>query len=467
MNPLFDRIVSILEDARTQVVRSVNSAMVLAYWHIGRALVEHVQEGDARAKYGRGLMDELSRRLVKHLGRDYSTTNLRYFRAFYLAYADRAPKIRHMPGGESSPTAETPRIGRPRNIRHMPGGESSPAPGTPPRGRPRNIRHMAGGVLIDLERAIRRNVDRHGFSSVLGWSHYRLLMTVEHEAERRFLEIEAERGNWSVPHLERQIHTQLFARLLKSRDKAGVLDLSSRGQVLERPVDAIKQPYVLDFLDLPEHPQLRESDIEGAILEKLQHFLLELGKGFAFVARQKRLSFEDEQFYVDLVFYNVILKCYLLVDLKLGKLTHQDVGQMDSYVRLFDEQGRTKGDGPTIGLILCAEKNAAVARYSVLHENKQLFAAKYVTYLPSVKELSASSPGRSACSRPVQQPPCAWVRCRCVRVARLRRAVRPAERPGGDAPKHPDPGFRRLPRWLLARIIHDGWRRWAAAVAVR
>jgi predicted nuclease of restriction endonuclease-like (RecB) superfamily len=195
------------------------------------------------------------------------------------------------------------------------------------------------------------------------------------------------RGAWSVPHLERQIHTQLFARLLKSRDKAGVMDLASRGQVLERPADTIKQPYVLDFLDLPESPRLRESDLESAILEKLQHFLLELGKGFAFVARQRRLSFDDEHFYVDLVFYNVILKCYLLIDLKLGKLTHQDVGQMDSYVRLFDAQGRTDGDGPTIGLILCAEKNEAVARYSVLHENEQLFAARYVFYLPSVKEL--------------------------------------------------------------------------------
>jgi hypothetical protein len=144
---------------------------------------------------------------------------------------------------------------------------------------------------------------------------------------------------------------------------------------------------VLDFLDLPESAALRESDLESAILAKLSNFLLELGKGFAFVARQKRLSFEDEHFYVDLVFYNVILKCYLLVDLKLGKLTHQDVGQMDSYVRLFDDQGRTKGDGPTIGLILCAEKNEAVARYSILHEHEQLFAAKYVTYLPSVEEL--------------------------------------------------------------------------------
>ena len=226
-----------------------------------------------------------------------------------------------------------------------------------------------------------------GFSPALGWSHYRLLMNVPHEAERRFYEIEAERAPWPVQHLERQIHTHLFARLLKSRDKAGVMDLATRGQVLDRPVDAIKDPVVLDFLDLPDSEILRESDLESAILSKLSHFLLELGKGFAFVARQKRLSFEDEHFYVDLVFYNVILKCYLLIDLKLGKLGHQDVGQMDSYVRLFDAQGRTQGDGPTIGLILCAEKNEAVARYSVLHEHEQLFAAKYVTYLPSVEEL--------------------------------------------------------------------------------
>lgn len=190
-----------------------------------------------------------------------------------------------------------------------------------------------------------------------------------------------------MEHLERQIHTQLFARLLKSRDQPGVMDLAARGQAVERPIDLMKSPVVLDFLDLPDGEVLRESDLEGAILSKLSQFLLELGKGFAFVARQKRLTFEDEHFYVDLVFYNIILKCYLLIDLKLGKLTHQDVGQMDSYVRLFDAQRRTEGDGPTIGLILCAEKNEAVARYSILHEHEQLFAAKYVTYLPSVEEL--------------------------------------------------------------------------------
>ena len=362
--PLLERVVSILEEARAQVVRSVNSAMVLAYWQIGRELVEYYQGGAVRAEYGDQLLDALSARLRERVGRGYSTTNLRYFRTFYLAYADRAPKIRHIQGGESAL-----------------------APVSASKGAERKIRHTTSGVLRDLASATGQHAGLDGFSSVLGWSHYRLLMNVEHEAERRFYEIEAERGPWPVQHLERQIHTHLFARLLKSRDKAGVLDLATRGQVLERPVDAIKHPMVLDFLDLPDSETLRESDLESAILGKLSHFLLELGKGFAFVARQKRLSFEDENFYVDLVFYNVILKCYLLIDLKLGKLTHQDVGQMDSYLRIFDAQARTEGDGPTIGLILCAQKNEAVARYSILHGNEQLFAAKYVTYLPSAEEL--------------------------------------------------------------------------------
>jgi predicted nuclease of restriction endonuclease-like (RecB) superfamily len=224
--------------------------------------------------------------------------------------------------------------------------------------------HKARDVSAALDLAASSEGGLAGFSARLSWSHYRTLTKISHAAERAFYEIQAELGNWSVPQLERQIHTHLFARLLKSRDKAGVLDLAARGQVLERPADAIKHPYVLDFLDLPENAQLRESDLESAILEKLQHFLLEIGKGFAFVARQKRLSFEDEHFYVDLVFYNVILKCYLLIDLKLGKLTHQDVGQMDSYVRLFDEQDRTEGDGPTIGLILCAPRRCRTQRCS-------------------------------------------------------------------------------------------------------
>jgi predicted nuclease of restriction endonuclease-like (RecB) superfamily len=353
--PLLDRVISILDAARAQVVRSVNSAMVLAYWQIGREIVEYHQGGAVRAEYGDQLLELLSAQLAERVGRGYSVTNLRYFRLFYLTYAEREPTIRHKPRDE---------------LLAVPGKH-----------------HKARDVSAALERAVAPGATLTGFSGRLSWSHYRTLTKVTHPAERAFYEIEAEFGDWSVPQLERQIHTHLFARLLKSRNKAGVMDLATRGQVLERPVDAIKHPLVLDFLDLPESETLRESDLESAILGKLSHFLLELGKGFAFVARQKRLSFDHEHFYVDLVFYNVILKCYLLIDLKLGKLTHQDVGQMDSYVRLFDSQGRTEGDGPTIGLILCAEKNEAVARYSILHENEQLFAAKYVTYLPSVAEL--------------------------------------------------------------------------------
>jgi predicted nuclease of restriction endonuclease-like (RecB) superfamily len=356
---LFDRIATILEGGQARVVRAVNLEMVLVYWEIGRALVEHLQEGDVRAGYGKGFIDELSEKLRARFGAGFSSTNLRYFRTFFLAYQDRTPRTVGVEEERPSSLPAPQRYGAKGAIRHLGGGESGSASQT------------------QLE----------GFSSVLGWTHYRALMKVENPAARRFYEIEAEREGWSAEHLERQIHTQLFARLHKSRDKAGVLDLASRGQVLERPIDAIKHPYVLDFLDLPEGHALREQDLETAILDQLQQFLLELGKGFAFVARQKRITFEDEHFYIDLVFYNIVLKCHLLIDLKLGKLAHQDVGQMDSYVRLFDDQCRNEGDNPTIGLILCAEKNEAIARYSILHGHEQLFAAKYVTYLPSEEEL--------------------------------------------------------------------------------
>ncbi|MFO0579208.1 MAG: PDDEXK nuclease domain-containing protein [Polyangia bacterium] len=356
---LFERVVSILEDARSRVVRTVHSEMVLAYWHIGRVIVEHLQGGDARAEYGEQVLETLSARLSQRYGKGFSITNLRYFRLFYQTYAERRPEIHH-------------------------GARDESAPGRGPRQKPR----QSGELVTDLAQASQPVDSGLGFESGLSWTHYRTLTRVPDRAARRFYELEAAREGWSVPHLERQIHTQLFTRLLKSRDKSGVLELATRGQVLERPVDSLRDPYVLDFLSLPEAHQLRESDLEDAILGQLQAFLLELGKGFAFVARQKRLAYDDEHFYVDLVFYNCILKCYLLIDLKVGRLSHQDVGQMDSYVRLWDDQQTTEGDNPTIGLILCAEKNEAVARYSVLNENKQIFAAKYVTYLPTEEELA-------------------------------------------------------------------------------
>lgn len=355
---LFDRIVAILEEARRRVVHAVNNQMVISYWHIGREIVEHLQGGGPRAKYGENLLAGLSARLTRRYGEGFSVTNLRYIRQFYQVYSDRSPQIHHPPGDEL------------------------PSPSLPAANH-----HPPGDVLEDLALALEQTDRIRGFSPRLGWSHYRILSKVKHRAERLFYEIEAAKEGWSKEHLERQIHTHLFARLWKSRDKAGVLDLARNGQRLTQPIDTLREPYVLDFLHLPESEQLRESDLESAILAKLQAFLLELGKGFAFVARQKRLAYDDEFFYVDLVFYNCILKCYLLIDLKVGRLTHGDVGQMDSYVRLWDEQYTTEGDNPTIGLILCAEKNEAVARYSVLSESKQLFAAKYVTYLPTVEEL--------------------------------------------------------------------------------
>jgi predicted nuclease of restriction endonuclease-like (RecB) superfamily len=359
---LVERVAALIEEAQSRVVRSVNSSAVLAAWHVGREVVEFVQKGSPRAEYGEQVINELSRRLQPRVGRGYSVRNLRYFRSFYLTYTDRIPAIideDEFGTGRVPNLLETSEQSA-AQIWHKPSAKSSTS-----RAQPAAL----------------------GFSSRLSWSHYRTLTKVDDPDARSFYEIEAASENWSVEHLERQIHTQLHLRLRKSGDKKGVMDLARRGQVVERPIDALKDPVVMDLFGLPQSELLRESDLETAIISKLSQFLLELGKGFAFVARQKRLSFEDEEFFVDLVFYNIILKCYLLVDLKLGKLTHQDVGQMDSYVRLFDAQGRTPSDGPTIGLILCAEKNEAIARYSILREHKQLFAAKYVTYLPSVDEL--------------------------------------------------------------------------------
>jgi len=322
-NNLFDRVVSILEQARLNTVRSINNNMVIAYWLIGREIVSEVQDGEERAEYGKQIIENLSRCLTKEYGRGFSTTNLRYFRTFYATYSSRIPEIRHIAGGELTASKK---------------------------------RHTQSGVLEAMKMAVEQTSVKRGFSPNLGWSHYRALMNVKHQNERLFYEIETEKEGWDVKHLKRQIHTFLFARLLKSRNKAGAMELASQGQEFTSPSDTIKNPYILDFLGLPDAEVYHESDIEKAIIANLQSFLLELGKGFAFVGRQKRIQFEDEYFYVDLVFYNCILKCYLLIDLKVGELTHQNIGQMDGYIRMFDDKYLTEGDNPTIGLILCAKK---------------------------------------------------------------------------------------------------------------
>lgn len=345
---LFERVAAILEQVRSEVARTINSRMVLAYWHIGRLIVEEEQKGENRAEYGQRIIEGLSRRLTEKYGKGFSTTNLWDFRRFYVVYAGRSPEILRPVGGESV---------IPEKL-HPVGGESD-------------------------------SVSSAGISDALSWTHYRLLMRVENDQARSFYEIEAARNKWSRRELERQITSLLFERLLKSRDKKGMLELARNGNALKNPLDVIKDPYVLEFLDLPESHRLVEGNLEEALITHLQEFLLELGSGFAFVARQKRLTLEGDHFYADLVFYHIRLKCYVIIDLKVAKLTHADLGQMQMYVHYFDRKIRGEGDNPSIGLILCTDKNDAVVRYVLNEENKQIFASRYKLELPDEKKLAA------------------------------------------------------------------------------
>jgi predicted nuclease of restriction endonuclease-like (RecB) superfamily len=358
---LFGRVVAILEQARSNVVRTVNSSMVVAYWLIGREIVEDVQEGENRAEYGKQVLDDLSKRLNQRYGKGFSVPNLQNFRKLYLAYPGRAA-IQYPAGTKSSDDRPTP-----QNQYHS-GMELVSLPAE---------RHPSGAEITG------------GFNPDLSWSHYRALMRVAKRDARDFYEQEAAECGWSKTQLERQIRTSYYERILANKGEAGLLPANHErlpGDPLS-PVHALKSPYVLEFLDLPDSTDLHERDLEQSIIDNLQAFLLELGKGFSFVARQKHIRFDDDDFYLDLVFYNYRLKCFLLIDLKIGKLTHRDVGQMDGYVRLFEDRFKVPGDNPTIGLILCSDKTESVARYSVLQESKQLFAAKYLEFLPTEEEL--------------------------------------------------------------------------------
>ncbi len=227
----------------------------------------------------------------------------------------------------------------------------------------------------------------HALSDQLSWTHYRLLLRVENENSRNFYLQETVNSRWSTRELERQIGALLYERLALSKDKAGVKQLSVKGIVVNKPEDLVKDPYVLEFLGLKENEKYLESDIETALLGKLKDFLLELGKGFSFVARQKRISVDGDHYYVDLVFYNYLLRCFVLIDLKVGKLIPQDIGQLDFYVRYFEKEMKRGGDNPTIGLILCSDKNETMVKYTLLSKNKNIFASKYKLYLPSEEEL--------------------------------------------------------------------------------
>ena len=223
-------------------------------------------------------------------------------------------------------------------------------------------------------------------SFTLSWSHYVFLISVENPDERSFYEIEAATGGWTLAELKRQFNSGLYERLALSRDRDAIRDLAREGQIVTQPKDVLKNPYVLEFLGLEERPRYSESDLESAIIDKLEHFLLELGKGFLFEARQKRFSFDDEHFFVDLVFYNRLLRCYVLIDLKIGKLSHQDLGQMQMYVNYFDRHVKTAAERPTVGIILCKKKHEALVEIT-LPEDSSIYAPEYQLYLPSKEQL--------------------------------------------------------------------------------
>lgn len=368
---LAERIRRIWETARTHAVRTVNTSHVCANWLIGQQIVEAEQAGARRATYGEQLLERLSTRLAKEFGSGFSAAGLRYMRLFYLGYPGLLP-IHHAVRDESPPGRKGRRGSR---IRHAVRDESSA---------------LAERTRQALQRPIREASapwKPGGLHPGLSWTHYRTLLKVERREARDFYEIETVANGWSARQLERQVDSLLFERLSKSRDRKGLLALAKRGQLVSRPADAIKDPYVLEFLDLPASNRLVESELEAALISQLQSFLLELGSGFAFVARQARLTLDGDHFFADLVFYHTKLKCYVVIDLKVRKLSHADLGQMQLYVNYYDREVAGPGDNPTIGLILCTEKNAAVVRYVLGSAHERIFASRYKLHLPSEAEL--------------------------------------------------------------------------------
>ena len=352
---LFARTAQIVEAARGQVSRTVNTAMVHAHWFIGREIVEVEQHGEARAEYGDQLVRTLAGRLTKRFGRGFSYPSVKRMKQFYLTF----------PQGSAIP-------------QDLAGDKGS----TP-------LSLLAAGVKGSTPLSLSAEALAARFPPLLTWSHYLVLLKVRDDQARAFYEIEAAREAWSVRELERQIASLLCERLAKSRDKDEVLALAKRGQQVAEPRDVIKDPFVLEFLGLEERASWLERDLEQAIIDRLEAFLLELGKGFCFVARQKRITLDGDHFYIDLVFYNRLLRCFVLIDLKLGKLVHQDLGQMQMYVNYFDRYQREEHEAATVGVVLCSDKNDAMVKITLPEDNAQIHASRYQLYLPTEDELRA------------------------------------------------------------------------------
>ncbi len=342
--PLIERVRALVQSARRAAATSVNTLQVLTNFEIGRLIVEHEQAGDTRAGYGKETVKALAANLTAEFGRGFSKANLEYMRRFYLVWRDRPVQIAQKASGQL----------------------------------PRISRKPSGGLIPISETPSRNSADPF----TLSWSHYVVLLGIKDAEERSFYEIESAQSGWSVPELKRQLDSSLYERLALSRNRKGVRQLARRGQIVETPRDILKSPLVLEFLGLDGKPAYSETELETALIGKLQHFLLELGKGFLFEARQKRFTFGADHYFVDLIFYNRLLRCYVLLDLKIGKLTHQDLGQMQMYVNHYDRNVRRPDEHPTVGIILCKKKHDALVEIT-LPRGANIFASEYRLYLPS------------------------------------------------------------------------------------
>lgn len=347
---LYQRIRKLVVTARQTVARGVDLVQVRTNFEIGRHIVEHEQQGEQRAAYGKAVLKAVAGKLTQEFGSGFSETNLKLMRQCYLLYADRI-------GQTASDLSVFPAIGQ-----------------------------TASDQLPVSSQAATHSGQRPPRPFLLSWSHYVFLLGIKNADERSFYEIGAAGQSWTLRELKRQFDSGLYERLALSRDKEGIRQLAREGQIVSQPQDLLKEPLVLEFLGLAEQSRYSESELEGAIIDRLGQFLLELGKGFLFEARQKRFSFDDDHFFVDLVFYNRLLRCYVLIDLKLGKLTHQDLGQMQMYVNYFDRHVRLEGENATIGIVLCKKKHQALVEIT-LPKDANIHAREYQLYLPGKEEL--------------------------------------------------------------------------------
>ena len=369
---LFYAISRLIDESRRQVAKAVNTAMVYTYYSVGQYIVEFEQGGKVRAAYGKEVLKRLSARLTEQYGKGWSEDNLENCRKLFLNYSITEPVVRKL----NQETITEPVV-RKLNQETI----------TEPVVRKLNQETISEPAVRKSDQEINSEpVARNTHTFLLPWTHYLILMRVKNLQARKFYEIEAYNQQWSKRQLQRQIASSLYERLALSRDKDEVMRLANEGQVMEKPSDIIKNPLVLEFLGLKPDTAYSETDLETAILDKLESFLLECGKGFLFEARQKRFTFDEDNFYVDLVLYNRILQCYVLVDLKIDKLTHQDLGQMMMYVNYFDRYKRLEFEKPTIGILLCKGKNDALVELT-LPKDANIYAQQYALCLPKKEEL--------------------------------------------------------------------------------